>query len=375
MDVRELQAAGLLDGIEDEAASGRRIELLRQLLADGFSVQELRAATAADRLALLPLDRVLHHDSKFTRRDIAARAGLSSEFLNRMWRTLGLAEAGDDDVAFGEHDLEAAKLLARFRSAGLDEDTLCTISRVLGDGMARASETILQEVGEALLSAGDDEQAVGLRYAQATEHLIPLLTPLLGYILGVHFKDQIKNAVVTPTELATGRFMSARDVTVCFADLVDFTRLGERVPPEDLSSASRQLTDIAVVAARPPVRLVKIIGDAAMLVSPDPRPLVEAALTLVEQAERHAETMPPLRVGIASGRAATDSGDWFGTPVNLASRVTGVARAASVLATKDVRDAVTPELSWSYAGHRRFKGIASEVALYRVRRDRIQSAG
>lgn len=98
-------------------------------------------------------------------------------------------------------------------------------------------------------------------------------------------------------------------MTVCFADLVGFTRLGERVAPADLSIAGRRLTELAVAVARPPVRLVKTIGDAAMLVSSEPEPLIEAAVALVAEAESQREGMPPLRIGIASGPAVPDSGD------------------------------------------------------------------
>ena len=70
---------------------------------------------------------------------------------------------------------------------------------------------------------------------------------------------------------------------------------------------------------------------------------------------------------MATGQAVSDSGDCFGAPVNLASRVTAVARPATVLTTKAVRDAVKPAFAWSYAGRRRFKGIGAEVPLYRVR--------
>jgi adenylate cyclase len=330
-------------------------------------VGELQEAARAERLALLPVDRVLRReDARYTRVELAELSGLPLDFLSRLWRALGMADPGDDEVVFGEPDLEAVKLVAAFRAAGLDEDTLGLIGHVLGHGMTRLSETILQAVGEALLQAGDSEQTLGLRYAQAAEHLIPMLTPLLGYVLSVQFRDQVKRSFVKPTELSAGQFENAREVTVCFADLVGFTRLGERVAPDDLSSAGRRLTDMALSVARPPVRLVKTIGDAAMLVSPEPEPLVAAALALVAEAGRQREAMPALRVGIASCRAVPDSGDWFGAPINLASRVTDVARPASVLTTEAVRDAVQPSFSWSYAGRRRFKGIAGAVALYRV---------
>src|SRR5205823_6143818 len=247
-----------------------------------------------------PLDRILHReDAGYTRLDLAELSGLPLEFLRRLWRALGLADPADDDIVFGEPDLEAVKLVAAFRAAGLAEDTLCMINQVLGHGMTRLSETILSVVGEELLQAGDSEQTLGLRYAQAAEHLIPLLTPLLGYVLGVQFRDEVKRSYIMPAELSAGKFENAREVTICFADLVGFTRLGERVAPRDLSSAGRRLTDIAVATARPPVRLVKTIGDAAMLVSPEPESLVEAALALVAEAERHRDVMPALRVGIA----------------------------------------------------------------------------
>ena len=367
MDAAQLEAAGLLDGVEGIARE-QRLDLLQQLLADGLSLDELQAAARAERLALLPLDRVLHReDACYTRVQLAEATNLPLDFLSRLWRSLGMADPADDDVVFGEADLEAVKLVAAFRAAGLDEDTLALIAHVLGHGMTRLSETITQAVGEALLETGDSEQTLGLRYAQAAEHLIPMLTPLLGYVLDVQFRDQIKRSYVKPTELSAGQFENAREMTVCFADLVGFTRLGERVAPEDLSSAGRRLTDMAVAVSRPPVRLVKTIGDAAMLISPEPEPLIEAAIALVGESERHRETMPALRIGIASGQAVPESGDWFGAPVNLASRITDAARPASVLATEAVRDSATSSFNWSYAGRRRFKGIAAPISLYRVR--------
>jgi adenylate cyclase len=194
-----------------------------------------------------------------------------------------------------------------------------------------------------------------------------MLTPLLEYVMGVHLKEQIKSDIIGAEELTTGRVERASHVTVCFADLVGFTKLGERVPARDLGVAERLLTELVVEAARPPVRLVKTIGDAVMLVSPEPEPLVDVALRLVELAAQPGSGIPALRAGIASGNAITQRGDWFGAPVNLASRLTDFARPGSVLATRDVRDALRESFAWSNAGTRRFRGVRSEVALYRAR--------
>ena len=87
--------------------------------------------------------------------------------------------------------------------------------------------------------------------------------------------------------------------------------------------------------AEPPVRLVKTIGDAAMLASPEPEPLLGATLALIEAADAEGEDFPQLRAGAALGQALLRAGDWFGRPVNLASRITSVARPGSLLGRRD----------------------------------------
>jgi adenylate cyclase len=68
------------------------------------------------------------------------------------------------------------------------------------------------------------------------------------------------------------------------------------------------------------------------------------------------------------GAALSRAGDWYGRPVNLASRVTAIARPGSVLATREVRDAVGAAYRWSSAGARSLKGVDGPVRLYRARR-------
>jgi adenylate cyclase len=149
---------------------------------------------------------------------------------------------------------------------------------------------------------------------------------------------------------------------------VGFTRLGEEVPPDELGHLAVRLETLAADAAEPPVRLVKTIGDAAMLTSPAPELLLDAALKLIDAADAEGEDFPQLRAGAALGMALPRAGDWFGRPVNLASRITGVARPGSVLVERDVREAVQDGYRWSYAGERRLRGIREPVALFRARR-------
>lgn len=355
-------AEGLLEGVEGEQTRADRIELLEYLAREGFQLEEIKAACKQGRLGLLPLDRALEgEEARYSARDVSEETGLSLDLLRQLWRALGFADPDDDEIAYTAEDIEHARTVAAFRDAGLDEEALILISRVLGQSMAYLAETLREVAGEALLQAGDTEMTAGLRWAEAAKYLVPQLTPVLGYLLSMRLREQLKNALILEAELETGR-TQARDITVCFADLVGFTKMGERVPPGELAAAARDLNGLAIEAARPPVRLVKMIGDAAMLVSEEPRPLVEAALQLAE-----AEPGAPLRVGIAAGAAVRHVGDWVGAPVNLASRVTGVAKPGSVLATREVRDLVREEFEWSNAGSRRLKGVRDPVRLYRVR--------
>ena len=118
------------------------------------------------------------------------------------------------------------------------------------------------------------------------------------------------------------------------------------------------------------MRLIKTIGDAAMLVSPHNDRLLEAALDLLDAAEAEGEAFPALHAGLARGPALARGGDWYGRPVNLASRITSFARPGTVVAAEEVKETAEGDYDWSFAGKRRFKGIDEQVAVFRVRRRR-----
>ena len=115
------------------------------------------------------------------------------------------------------------------------------------------------------------------------------------------------------------------------------------------------------------MRFVKTIGDAAMLVSYNSDAVIKATLALVDAADNEGEEFPQLRAGMAAGPSLRRAGDWYGRPVNLASRITGKARPSSVLATEEVKDRAEEDFKWSFAHKRKIKGISDEVPLYRVR--------
>ena len=75
-------------------------------------------------------------------------------------------------------------------------------------------------------------------------------------------------------------------------------------------------------------------------------------------------------MGISFGSAVTRAGDWFGSPVNVASRVTDIARPDSVLVAEPAREAIGAAVGfeWSFAGARHLKGVKGETKMFRARR-------
>jgi adenylate cyclase len=311
---------------------------------------------------------------RYTSEEIAKESGLEREFLDKVWRALGLALTDPDEPAYGEYDLEGAKQVNRFRDAGMPEEGILEISRVMGHGMANLAASIGDVFGEAFIEAGDTERDVGIRYAEASRELVPLLGSTLEHVLRIHQREFVRQAAVFVEERATGRLVDSQEVTVGFADLVDFTKLGERIPPNELGAVAGRLGDLTSDVVKPPVRLVKTIGDGVMIVSRDSDCLVRATLDLVTAAEAEGDDFPDLRAGVAYGPALTRSGDWYGRPVNLASRITDFARPRSVVAAEAVREQVDGDYNWSFAGKRKLKGIKGEVSLFRVRTNEASSA-
>jgi adenylate cyclase len=360
----DFAAHGLLDGLEGGEREARR-ELLAGLLERGATLAELRQAVAEDRLVLLPLERIL--GGRYAIAEVSKRSGVPAEQLRRAWRALGFVPRDDEEErAFTDEDVAAARSLKAFLDAGLSEDSLLDIARVLGEGSSRLSSAVTSVFVETYLEPGDSERDVALRFAVMAKQLLPLMAPVLDAALQGHVREATRRGIIGRAERERGKLATAEEVVVCFADLVGFTSLGGEVGAEELGLVARRLGELAAEAASPTVRLVKTIGDAAMYVSQDAAATVNAALELVDAVSE--ADLPVLRAGIASGQAFNRAGDWYGQSVNLASRVTGVARPGSVLCTQAVRECAPAEFWWSAAGRFRLKGLPESVPLYRARR-------
>jgi adenylate cyclase len=351
-----------LEGLEGPAREERR-QLLERLTADGFTADELRRAIAEDRLALLPVDRVL--GAVYTAHEIEQRTGLPGQLLVRMRRLGGLPQPDLDERVFSEEDIGAARATKLFLDAGISEESINETTAVLGEGMARLAATITAAFLQTFLRAGDSEQEVAERFAVLAQELTPAFAPVLMAAFTAQLRASVARGVLGRAELSSGERAAEQTLAVCFVDMVGFTRLGGQLEVLELGTIAGRLARLARTVTAPPVRLIKTIGDAAMFVSPDPSALVDITLSLLQAAAD--EELPSLRAGIAHGSAVERAGDYYGNTVNLASRVTGIARPASVLCTCEVRDAGPDRFEWSSAGRHRLKGVGRPVALYRAR--------
>jgi adenylate cyclase len=362
----DFEAEGLLEGAPDQRARHARLELLRTLENEGFGLDELRRAAAEDRLTLLPVERVLVAEGpRFTAEEVAEETGLGLTLLREARRAAGAPAVDPGERVLTVEDRELAFNGATLLRAGLDPERLLEVIRVMSQAMARVAASFASIWGEALMRPGDTERDLGLRYAESLRSLGPLAGPSLQHLLNLRMREVIRQMIVSQAELRGG-LPGAHPVTVAFVDIVGFTELGEDVPPDELGYVVRRFERTVEDAVGSPVQLVKTIGDAAMLVAPEPAPLIGAVLGLVE-ASRMSEDEPLLRAGIAHGEALNRAGDWYGRPINLASRLTEFARRGSVVATREVRDEVGQGFSWSSAGRRRLKGVRGEVEVFRVR--------
>ncbi|WP_102143716.1 adenylate/guanylate cyclase domain-containing protein [Mycobacterium hubeiense] len=363
----DFEALGLLDGLEGEARK-ERAELIAWLLERGFDIEHIRASVAAP--LMLPAYRVLGDDGTLvSAREICESTGIELELLQRLQRAIGLPRIDDPDAAvLPRADAEAVRHVTFFLDLGYHPDDAVAVMRVLVESLGHAAAMMREAALKTLLRPGATEIELAKASEQLAIRAAPKIGPLMDDLTRLELRHSFEQEAVTAAERAAGMLPGARAVTVAFADVAGFTRLGEAMPPEELERLASRLAELAHDVATAPVRFVKSIGDAVMLVSFQAVPLLSAVLDLADEAA--ANDLPRLRIGVASGCAVTRAGDWYGSPVNLASRVTAAARPGTVLVAESTRDAVgnADGFEWFPMGARRLKGVRDEVKLFRVER-------
>lgn len=158
------------------------------------------------------------------------------------------------------------------------------------------------------------------------------------------------------------------DVAVCFVDLVGFTRLSASVDPDTMGEVLGVFEEVVHREADRvgEVLVVKFIGDAAMLLGGDADRIADAALGVIDADEPVLDDVAR-RAGVAAGPVHARDGDYFGTPVNLAARLTDLARPQTVVAAPEAAQRLDERWHRSRLPATRLKGLG-RIRATRIRR-------
>ncbi len=132
--------------------------------------------------------------------------------------------------------------------------------------------------------------------------------------------------------------------SVGFADLVSFTRLVRRLSERELAALVQRFEALAsdIVAAHGG-RVIKTVGDEVLFAAGSPAAAAAIALDIAA-AMAEDDLLPDVRSGLGTGPVVMRLGDVFGTTVNRASRLTGMAHPGEVL-VDDTTAAALAEVS------------------------------
>jgi adenylate cyclase len=205
---------------------------------------------------------------------------------------------------------------------------------MIGQHMSRLAESqvhMLRDVLAANPEIGADERQL----ARLVEHLTPELEALQDYVWRRHLAANSVRLLAT-----TDEDLGERRQVVGFADMVGFTTLTRRSSEAELEAVVDRFEALAAdIVAESHGRIVKMLGDEVLFVADTPADGAEIALHLLDRAEKE-EGVPSLRAGLAYGRVLSRFGDVYGSVVNIASRLTSVARPGTVLVDLEMSEAL-----------------------------------
>lgn len=282
---------------------------------------------------------VLGEEPVYTAAEVAAETGVTLEQAQRLWRALGFPEHGAE-VAYTRGDVAAVSTLLSLVEGGLlDFDLAVNLTRAVGQTMARLSDwevsALVHRVEELRRDGGEAANPVEIAQ-QMIEGFEAPFEELLVYVWRRHLAAAVARTAALG---AREEDLHTTELTVGFADIVGFTAMSNELSEDrigDLVELFEARCSDVVAAHRG--RVIKSIGDSVLFVNDDAISAYDTAEGIITVVGRDAR-MPDVRVGLASGSVVMRLGDVFGPPVNMASRLTGVARRNRIII-----DAKTAEL-------------------------------
>lgn len=288
-----------------------------------------------------------------TKAEVAAAADVPLELAERLWRLLGFAHAADDDRAFTDADVEALRLSHDLIELGiLGPERQAALVRTWGRSYARLAEWQTTLLTDVALESGDPAG----RVTTLAGEVLPRVEALQSYVWRRHLASAASRVVATD---AVGSSVSA--LAVGFVDIVGYTSRSKALADEELVAWVEAFEDATTdTVVEHGGRVIKNIGDEVLFVADDARAAAEVALALTARGADDADDFPAVRAGLAYGEVVARLGDVFGPVVNLAARLTSVARPGTVLVDRGAHDELARDPSYAFRTLRRtpVKGYA-----------------
>lgn len=384
--VRWMTSIGLLLPDEDGRFTFGAVLAVRMasaLLETGVPVGSIERAAAEGLLRFQRTDEYLPHQpgplSSRTFAEFVATAGPRAELLPAVFEVLGLPKPDPDAPIHVDEELLFERFLDAWAMAP-DEDSLIRAARLMAQG-ARAAmlgwmdlqdEQLAEPARERLLRGELEEFPDDVRVAFTK---VTQLSPdMFTWLSARYLEHRSVSGIVAGFEtfLATKGLAPIPEPpsppAIVFVDLTGFTRMTRECGDASAVAAATSLQRNAdAVATRHAGRLVKLLGDGAMLRLADATVGVEAALDLVETMSGEGDVSP--HAGIHAGPVIERDLDVFGETVNLASRIADAARPGVVLTSEAVaRAADSGTFHFERIHDAALKGLPGPIALFRVSR-------
>ena len=273
-------------------------------------------------------EALLGGQRKYTRLEVADAVGVSPDRTHRLWAAMGFASVGDEDVVFTDGDIEALRVWKVLLDTGaFDPGAEVSAARTIGQTVSRLAEWQVQEVLARVREANGTEQDV----AQLAGVLLPVIEGLQTYVWRRHLAAAAGRLLSeSPAE------MSTQTMAVGFADIVGFTSTTRHANIQELSELLESFEENAAEAiAEFRGRVVKTVGDEVLFVADTARDAARIAIRLADP-NRTDDGLPTLRVGLAMGPVLSRFGDVYGSTVNVAARLTALARPGTILVDRTI---------------------------------------
>ena len=276
----------------------------------------------------------------FTRKEVADKAGVPIEVAQELWQQLGFPRTADDDVAFTKEDLKALQRTNDLISLGiLTPESQAAMVRTWGRSFARLAEWQVNLLADIAI-AGEHPQE---RLSELMDTVLPRVEKLQSYVWRRHLEGAASRRLAQVADEGPG---TTSTMAVGFVDIVGYTGQSKTMSDSDLvhwvENFENEMTRTVVDLGG---RVIKTIGDEVLFVSEDPVAAAEVSLIVTERGEDDDDEFPRVRAGVAYGEVVSRLGDVYGPTVNIAARLTSVARPGSVLVDRGAHEVLSGPLA------------------------------